>query len=126
MSNRPSCCATQKAQISVLASALRTQTSMSARVHGTHGLIHLPKKFWRAKEMIVQSRNKAPKHVHLPYDGNGYQFEAQEVVNCLLAGKTESKIMPLSDSLSLMRTMDRIRRQWELAYPVEKISDLNS
>ena len=27
-------------QISVLASALRTQTSMSARVYGTHGLIH--------------------------------------------------------------------------------------
>ena len=42
--------------------------------------------------MIVQSGNKAPKHVHLPYDGNGYQFEAQEVVNCLLAGETESKV----------------------------------
>ena len=113
-------------QISVLASALRTQTSMSARVYGTHGLIHLPKQFWRAKEMIVQPRNKAPQHVHLPYDGNGYQFEAQEVVNCLLAGKTESKIMPVADSLSLMRTMDQIRRQWGLTYPVEKISDLNS
>ena len=76
--------------------------------------------------MIVQSGNKAPKHVHLPYDGNGYQFEAREVVNCLLAGETESKVMPLSDSLSLMRTMDQIRRQWGLTYPVEKINDLSS
>ncbi len=112
-------------QISVLASALRTQTSMSAYVYGTHGQIHLPKQFWRAKEMIVQPRNKAPQHVHLPYEGNGYQFEAQEVVDCLLAGKTESEIMPLADSLSLMLTMDQIRRQWGLKYPVEKFGDLN-
>ncbi|MEC8437432.1 MAG: Gfo/Idh/MocA family oxidoreductase, partial [Pseudomonadota bacterium] len=37
-------------QISVLASALRTQTSMSASVYGSHGHILLPKQFWRAKE----------------------------------------------------------------------------
>lgn len=106
-------------QISVLASALRTQTSMSASVYGTHGHIHLPKQFWRAKEMIVQRRNKTAEVVHLPYDGNGYQFEAQEVVDCLLAGKTESEIMPLADSLSLMRVMDQIRHQWGLIYPTE-------
>ena len=107
-------------QISVLASALRTQTSMSASVYGTHGHIHLPKQFWRAKEMIVQRRNKAAEPVHLPYDGNGYQFEAQEVVDCLLAGKTQSEIMPHADSLSLMRAMDQIRQQWGLIYPAEK------
>ena len=112
-------------QISVLASALRTQTSMSAHVYGTHGQIHIPKQFWRAKEMIVQVRNKPQQRVLLPYDGNGYQFEAQEVVDCLLAGKTESAIMPLADSLSLMRTMDQIRQQWGLTYPVEQSHDLN-
>ena len=106
-------------QISVLASALRTQTSMSASIYGSHGHIHLPKQFWRAKEMIVQRRNKTAEVVHLPYDGNGYQFEAQEVVDCLLAGKTESEIMPLADSLSLMRVMDQIRHQWGLIYPTE-------
>ena len=58
--------------------------------------------------------------VHLPYDGNGYQFEAQEVVDCLLDGKTESEVMPYADSLSLMRAMDQIRQQWGLIYPAEK------
>ena len=106
-------------QISILASSLRTQTSMSASVYGTHGHIHLPKQFWRAKEMVIQRRNKTAEVVHLPYDGNGYQFEAQEVVDCLLAGKTESEIMPLADSLSLMRVMDQIRHQWGLIYPTE-------
>ena len=106
-------------ELSVLASALRTQTSMSAWVYGTDGRIHLPKQFWRAKEMVLYRNEMQPESIHLPYTGNGYQFEAQEVVDCLRAGKTESGIMPLRDSESLMGTMDTIRRQWGLAYPNE-------
>ena len=106
-------------ELSVLASALRTQTSMSAWVYGTDGRIHLPKQFWRAKEMVLYRNEMQPESIHLPYTGNGYQFEAQEVVDCLRAGKTESGIMPLRDSESLMGTMDTIRRQWGLTYPNE-------
>ena len=106
-------------ELSVLASALRTQTSMSAWVYGTDGRIHLPKQFWRAKEMVLYRNEMEPESIHLPYTGNGYQFEAQEVVDCLRAGKTESGIMPLRDSESLMGTMDTIRRQWGLTYPNE-------
>ena len=106
-------------ELSVLASALRTQTSMSAWVYGTDGRIHLPKQFWRAKEMVLYRNEMEPESIHLRYTGNGYQFEAQEVVDCLRAGKTESDIMPLRDSESLMRTMDTIRRQWGLTYPNE-------
>ena len=109
----------QDGELSILASALRTQTSMSAWVYGTHGRIHLPKQFWRAKEMILYRNEMAPEHIHLPYEGNGYQFEAQEVVDCLRSGKTESEIMPLRDSVSLMGTMDTIRRQWGLTFPNE-------
>ena len=106
-------------ELSVLASALRTQTSMSAWVYGTDGRIHLPKQFWRAKEMVLYRNEMEPESIQLPYTGNGYQFEAQEVVDCLRAGKTESEIMPLRDSESLMGTMDTIRRQWGLTYPNE-------
>ncbi|MGC9357150.1 MAG: Gfo/Idh/MocA family protein, partial [Anaerolineae bacterium] len=38
---------------------------------------------------------------------------------CLRAGKTESDIMPLDESLAIMRTMDEIRAQWDLTYPME-------
>ena len=106
-------------ELSVLASALRTQTSMSAWVYGTHGRIHLPKQFWRAKEMVLYRNEVEPESILMPYAGSGYQFEAQEVVDCLRSGKTESDIMPLCDSESLMETMDTIRRQWGLTYPNE-------
>jgi predicted dehydrogenase len=106
-------------ELSTLASALRTQTSMSAWVYGTQGRIHLPKQFWRAKEMVLYRNDMEPEPIHLPYEASGYQFEAQEVVDCLRSGQTESKVMPLGDSVSLMNTMDTIRRQWGLTFSIE-------
>jgi predicted dehydrogenase len=52
-----------------------------------------------------------------PFDGNGYQFEAAEVIRCLRAGQLESEIMPLEETIRVMETMDRIRSQCELSYP---------
>ena len=54
-----------------------------------------------------------------PYVGNGYQYEAAEVMACLRNGKTESAIMGLDESLKIMETLDAIRRQWQLRYPQE-------
>ena len=38
---------------------------------------------------------------------------------CLRAGKTESDVMPLDETLSIMETMDQLRAQWGLRYPQE-------
>jgi len=49
---------------------------------------------------------------HLPFAGNGYQFQIDEVAACLHYGRTESAVMPLEDSLAVMRTLDQLRAQW--------------
>ena len=46
-----------------------------------------------------------------PFPGNGYQFELQHVTDCLTEQRLESAIMPLSDSLEVMRTMDVLHAQ---------------
>jgi len=56
----------------------------------------------------------------MPLEGNGYNYQAEEVMNCMRAGKTQSKIMPLDETLSIMKTMDSIRKQWALEYPMEE------
>ena len=38
-------------------------------------------------------------------------------MECLRGGKLESPVMPLDETLSLMRTMDGLRKQWGLKYP---------
>ena len=52
--------------------------------------------------------------------GNGYEYEAQHVTDCLLAGLTESPIMKFSDTLLLMETLDRIRGKAGIVYPHDK------
>jgi predicted dehydrogenase len=46
------------------------------------------------------------------YAGNGYHYEAEEVSRCVRGGQLESKVMPLSETLAVLETMDRIRNAW--------------
>ena len=50
---------------------------------------------------------------------NGYEWEALEVINCIQPGKTESEIMPLDETISIMKTMDTVREQWGHKFPFE-------
>ena len=45
------------------------------------------------------------------FAGNGYQFEIQHASDCLREGLIESPIMPLDDSLEVMRVLDILRAQ---------------
>jgi len=39
---------------------------------------------------------------------------------CLREGLTESNVMPLDESLKIMKILDTLRKQWGLKYPQEK------
>ncbi len=69
------------------------------------------KKFRRALAPLVKRRLRGQRHTRR-WPGNGYQFEIAEACRCLREGLTESPIMPLDDSLVVIRMADRIRAQW--------------
>lgn len=69
------------------------------------------KRLYRLLSPLVDSLRRGRMHRHL-FPGNGYQFQFDEVARCLAEGRTESPIMPLDDTLAVMRTMDRLRAQW--------------
>ena len=50
-----------------------------------------------------------PQEVTEEVIGTGLAHEALEVVRCLRSGETESPLVPLDDTVALMRQMDRIR-----------------
>ena len=50
----------------------------------------------------------------------GYHWEAEEVMNCIDKGLTESAVVPLSFSLDLIRILDRIRDAAGISFPDEK------
>ena len=49
--------------------------------------------------------------------GNGYHYEALEVEKMLKEGRTESPVMPWTESLRIMRELDEIRRICGICYP---------
>lgn len=58
------------------------------------------------------------KHLHkVPFESNGYQFEAREVMEVLDRGELESKIMPLQDSRAVLDITDQLRRDWGIIFP---------
>jgi len=82
--------------------------------------------FWMADQVEVYIGDDKPYTLKFPFRSTGYQFEAMEVMNCISEGHTESRIMPLSDSLSTIKIMDSFRKDWELYYPWEDSGDLKS
>ena len=107
-------------QIAILASATRTRTPWEAVIMGTDGMIHIPADWWKPQRFTLKVNGKADEAFDLPFTGNGYNYEAMEVGRCLRAGNTESPIMTLDESRSIMQVMDRIRAQWGLVYPTEQ------
>ena len=51
--------------------------------------------------------------------GSGLAHEALEVVRCLRNGELESPLVPLSDTLAMMRLTDRIRAEIGVRYPAD-------
>lgn len=106
-------------QLALLSSAIRTNTPQEARIDGTQGRIRIDS-FWRATRATLAVDSQEPQTVERPFEGNGYNYEAAEVMRCLEAGKLESDLIPLEETLSIMETLDEIRRQWGLQYPMER------
>jgi predicted dehydrogenase len=67
---------------------------------------------------LLDSLQGTSREVHY-VAGQGYQFEAEEVMRRLRAGELESPLMPLEESLAIARTTDHLRKSWGLRYPSE-------
>jgi predicted dehydrogenase len=48
----------------------------------------------------------------VPYGGNGYHHEADEVMRCVREGRRESATMPLGESVAVMEAVDAARSSW--------------
>jgi predicted dehydrogenase len=103
-----------------LSSAIRTKTPHEALIAGTEGSIRIHSPWWIPTVMTVQLGNNAPHTYEFPIVGNGYNYEINEVQRCMRAGKTESALMPLDETLAIMTTLDTLRGQWGLRYPMEE------
>jgi len=105
-------------ELATLTCAVRTRTRHDALISGTDGFIEVHEPFWHSQGLTLVT-GEGEETFEIPHDDNGYQYEAMEVMRCLRAGKLESDVMPLDETHAIMKTLDRIREQWGLMYPME-------
>jgi predicted dehydrogenase len=105
-------------RLAVLSSAVRTTTPMEADILGTDGMIRLHSPWWRGSQLSIVAGGKT-ELIDAPFGSNGFEYQATEAMTCLRQGKLESSIIPLEETLSIMQTLDAIRAQWGLKYPME-------
>ena len=51
---------------------------------------------------------------------NGYEYQVYECRRCIDAGLLESPMMPHAETLSIMKQMDALRKEWGVVYPMDK------
>ncbi len=105
-------------KIAVITGAVRTPMQKDAVIMGRGGIIHIPG-FLAAKSAKLSVTGEPDLVVEPGFSSTGKGYEASYAMDCLRAGKTESEILPLDETLAIMRTMDEIRAQWGLVYPCE-------
>ena len=106
-------------QLATLYMSIRAATPSEVVVIGSEGRIRVHTPMFKPVTMTLSKPDQDDEVFEVPYEGNGYNYQAIEVMRCMRAGKLESETMPLDESLVIMKTMDQIRAQWGLKYPME-------
>ena len=108
--------------VATLSCGFTADIGAPASVAGTAGRIEIPDGFFNADRYTVYRRDEEPLTVMLAdvcddHDRHSMRHEAGEVMRALRAGDTQSPLVPLDGSLSVMRTLDTIRERIGVTYP---------
>ena len=99
--------------------AARSHASYAALICGTAGQLRILHPWWAPSRMMLTLPGQPDQLIDPPTIGNGYNYEAIEVGRCLRAGRLESDVVSLDETLAITRTLDEVRAQWGLRYPSE-------
>ncbi len=89
-----------------LLATVRHQTPGAARIHGTTGWIDVRPRFHHPTTIVLSRRGREPETITRPPTGGGYAHELAEVTEAVAAGRTESAVMPLEDTLAVQRILN--------------------
>ena len=107
--------------IASLSASVRAPVEVRAEIIGSEGKIIVPRFISATSAELQRYQARETLQKSFPYpDGQGFEFEIQEVVDCIRQGKLESAVMPLDETVSIMRTIDVIRGKLGLVFANDK------
>ncbi|MBN2008922.1 Gfo/Idh/MocA family oxidoreductase [candidate division KSB1 bacterium] len=106
-------------QLATLYSTIKVNPPQRAIIVGEAGQIIIDGPLYKPTGLQLVIEGKSTRSIDISFPGHGLHYEANAVTQCIQEGKTECERMPLSETLSIMQTMDTIRQQWNFKYPGE-------
>jgi predicted dehydrogenase len=94
-----------------LLGSIKHYTPGAARIHGTAGWIDVQPRFHHPRSIVLTRRGHEPETITRPPVGGGYSHELVEVTEAVAAGRTESTVMPLDDTLAVQRILNEACEQ---------------
>jgi predicted dehydrogenase len=106
--------------IGTLASTMLAKTPCTASISGTSGRLELDGWFYQPNTVrLIDPDDREIDRYETPSREHGLAYEAAEFARLLTAGKTESDLLPLDETLRIMQVLDEIRAQLGFAFPGE-------
>jgi predicted dehydrogenase len=100
----------------ILSSTFAAQTSITAEIAGTEGLIQIPSAWYKNDHFTLKRPGAGPETFQLEPMVNGFEYQIRELMQCVDKGLIESPSMSHDFSLLISGTMDEIRRQIGVRY----------
>ncbi|SFE13484.1 Gfo/Idh/MocA family protein [Blastococcus tunisiensis] len=99
-----------------LTTSLRYALPGTARVVGTAGWIDVLPRFHHPETIVLHRGDAEPETITRPPLGAGYAHELIEVTEGVRAGRTESAVMPLADTLAVQAILGQAAEQLGVAH----------
>jgi predicted dehydrogenase len=94
-----------------LFTSLRCATPGQMRVFGTEGWIDVLPRFHHPDTIVLHRTGRDAEEITAPATGAGYSHELREVTDGVLAGRPESAVMPLADTIAVQDVLGAIADQ---------------
>lgn len=112
-----------KYDVGQLVTMISSQLSYDVKeavIFGSIGKIEVHAPWYKPFAMTVHVEGNEPELIEMPLKNYiGYEHEAMAVMESIQAGKIECDDMPLDESLAIIRTLDKVRKQLNYKYPFE-------
>ena len=106
-------------KMAVLHSNMLDQTDREGVINGSKGYIEIQNINNCEEIRVFDLDRKMTARYQVPEQINGYEYEVTACQKAIESGRVECDEMPHSETLKVMKLMDKIRGQWGMKYPCE-------
>lgn len=106
--------------IGTLSSTMLARTPIAASISGTRARLEIDGPFYEPSTVrLVDPEDRELDRYESPRRDHGLAYEAAEFARLLTAGATESDLLPLDETVRIMRVLDEVRSQLGVRFPGE-------